>query len=192
MAAVGRVAITASDCDEEYRLEYFLEQGRAPQGEPDQATLERVRDQLINQELLEREAVSDGATAPDGARGEPAELTAVRKKYASSEDFRAALRGLGMDESQFAARLAARERSLRVIDQHLRPLATVESQDIENYYRHTFLTEFAKRGEGTAPALAEVEHQIREILVQRKINQTLPSWLASLRASHRVEVYPWP
>lgn len=191
MAAVGRVAITASDCEREYRLEYFLEQGKAPQIGPDRTTLERVRDQLINQELLEREA-SEDAGAPDTAQSDPEELATVRKKYAGREDFQASLRSLGMDEREFAARLAARERSLKMIDEHLRPLAAVESQDIETYYRQTFLPEFAKHDQGTPPALAEVEQQIREILVQKKINELLPAWLESLRASHRVEVYAWP
>ena len=189
VAAVGRTAITASDVRREYALEYFLEHGAAPEAEPDGATRERVRDQLIHQQLLEREAESDGASPWDDARDQPAELAAVRKRFPNAQDFATALRSLGMDERQFTALLVARERSLEIIDEHLRPLVSVEKEAIEQYYRQTFLPEFAKRGAGNPPSLAEVEPQIREILVQQKVNEMLPAWLEGLRASHRVEVY---
>ena len=64
-----------------------------------------------------------------------------------------------------------------------------DGTEIEAYYRETFLPEYARRGKGAPPALREVESQIREILVQKKIDDELSSWLKELRSTHKVKLH---
>lgn len=190
VASVGRAAITQSDVETEYRLEVFLEEGRLPASPPDVTTLEQVRDRLVNQYLMMREAELEGVDDPGEASSDRAEeqLTALRQKLASEEAFQSALRSLGMNEQQLLKRFRDQDRTLRLIDERLRPQATVDASQIEAYYREKFLPEYAQRGEGSPPRLAEVENQIREILVQQQIDRLLPAWLEKLRSAHRVRI----
>ncbi len=189
VASVDNAAITHSEVETEYRIEVFLEEERLPVAPPDAATFERVRDHLIDQTLLVQEAASQ-QTEP-GAFRDLAEqrLADIRKKCATDEAFHSDLRSLGIDERQLLERLEEQERVLRLIDQRMRPLVSVEHDEIEAYYRETFLPEYVRHYNGPAPVLGDVENQIREILVQKKIDQRLEAWLKELRSNHRVKLY---
>lgn len=188
VAAVEGVAITQADVDEEYRFESFLESGRVPASLPDQTTWNQVRDRLVNQEVLAQEAAMEGADPVDPSDRAKQRLVSLRQKFASDQTFEAALRSLGLSEPQVLARLVVQERTLLQVEQQLRPLASVEQADIDSYYRNTFLPEFARKDSSTPPPLAQVETQIREILIQKKINEMLPGWLAGLKPNHRVRI----
>jgi len=188
VAAVGRLAITQSDVMAEYRLEAFLESGQLPSALPDPAAFQRVRDHLIDQKVLTEEAAAEGPEPADSSRSAADQLAALRQRFPSVEAFRSALGSLGTDEQHLLDRFENQERILRIIDGRLRPLANVESRQIEAYYRDRFLPEYAQNNKQTPPPLAQVEGQIREILVQQEIDRLLPSWLEKLRSTHRVRV----
>ena len=189
VASIGRVAITQSDVEREYRLETLIDQGRSPSALPDTATFDRVRDRLIDQRLLAEEAKVEAA-GPEGEDAAAAPwLAEIRKKSPSPEAFDSALRALDMNESQLRSVLEDHERSLAMIDRRLRPAASPEQAEIAAYYRDTFRPEYAKRGAGEPPPLKEVESRIREILVQQKIDSELAVWLKELRSTHQVKVY---
>jgi hypothetical protein len=188
VASIGNAALTASDVGQEYRFELFLD-GQSPSGLPDLVTRERVRDRLIEQRLLTEEAQAEKVERTDLPSQAAATLAEVRQKYPSEEAWQAALRALEMDEREVLQRLEDQALVLRIIDQRLRPAAWVERAGIEAYYQKTFAREHGEQAAGPAPALEEVENQIREILVQEKINQLLPSWLQELKASRRVRLY---
>jgi 2-polyprenyl-3-methyl-5-hydroxy-6-metoxy-1,4-benzoquinol methylase len=113
----------------------------------------------------------------------------VRAKYASEEVFQSALHKLGMSEQEVLEHLQAQERTLYLIDQRLRPAAWVELSEIEDYYRETFVPEYNRRTTATPPPLKEVENKIREILVQKKIDELLSTWLEELRTGRRVKIH---
>ena len=113
----------------------------------------------------------------------------MRAKYASEEAFQAALGKLGMRHQEIVARLQAQERMLYLIDERLRPAAWVDLSEIDNYYRETFVPAYERRRDSKPPPLEEVDSQIREILVQKKINELLPDWMGELRTGRRVKVY---
>lgn len=188
MASIGNVALTASDLELEYRFELFLK-GQSPATPPDVATLARVRDRLIEQRLLAEEAETTDIEQGDLPRKAAETLAEIRKQYASAAAFQAALQALGMDEQEVLKRLEEQELVLQIIDQHLRPAAWVERAEIEAYYQTTFVPQYAQRASGPAPALEEVENQIREILVQRKIDQLLQPWLQDLKVNRRVKLH---
>jgi hypothetical protein len=188
VASIGNTALTASDVEREYRFELFLN-GQPASAPPDLATRERVRDRLIEQRLLAEEAEAENVERTNLPAQAAATLAEVRQKYPSKEAWQAALRTLEMDEREVLQRLEDQALVLRIIDQRLRPAAWVERAQIEAYYQKTFGREQVEQAAGPAPALEEVENQIREILVQEKINQLLPTWLQELKASRRVRLY---
>jgi hypothetical protein len=187
IAVVDAAAITQSDVETEYRTELFLEEGRVPPKVPDAETFFHVLDRLIDQKLLTEEAAAAEQKDSATLQGRAQQILAnLRRRFPAEEAFQAALRSLGLNEHDLLAKIEEQERILRIVDQRLRPLVSVEPDEIEAYYQKTFLPEWAKKSKEGAPALAEVEDQIQEILVQKKIDQQLEVWLKELRTAHRV------
>jgi parvulin-like peptidyl-prolyl isomerase len=190
VAAIGNVAITESDVEAEYRFESFLSRGRVPASAPDATALASVRDGLIDERLLTQEATAEGMQPSDVQPAALQALAEVRKKCGSEEAFQSSLRELGLTEAQLLNRLEEHERMSRIIDLRLRPSVTVEPAEIEAYYRDTFTAEYSKHNPGQGvPPLAQVQSQIREILVQKKVDQQLPAWLDELKSTHHVRVF---
>ena len=188
VASVGNVAITKSEVESEHRLELFL-QGSAAAGSLDGAAFERVRDRLIEQKLLADEAEAEGVDRSDIMEAAKQALGEVRRQYSSEEAFQTALRALRTTEERILSRLQVQVLTLRLIDQRLRPAAWVERPEIEAYYTGTFVSEFHRQNSGPVPPVDEVEPQIREILVQKKVDQLLANWLAELKAGRRVRIH---
>ncbi len=187
IASVDNIAIIQNDVEKQYRLELFLN-GRPPEEAPD-SSLEGVRDRLINQLLMEQEAEVEGGNLPDFSIQAEKAWEEVRGKYASEETFQAALEKLGMSRQEILGQLQAQERTLYLIDERLRPAAWVDLSEIESYYNETFVPDYERRRASKPPPLEEVESQIREILVQKKIDQLLPNWLEEIRIGRRVRAH---
>jgi hypothetical protein len=188
VASVGNIAITTSDVEKEYRYELLLE-AKLPAPVPDAATLDRVRDRLVEQQLLKQEADAEGIERADLPQGAKQALSEVRRQYPSDEAYQTALGALGITEEQVLGRLEEQAVTIRVIDQRLRPAAWVERSEIETYYTNTFVPELSRQSTSPAPPLDEVEAQIREILVQQKIDRLLATWLGELKAVRRVRLH---
>ena len=188
VASIGHIAITQRDVEEEYHFERFL-QGQPPTGSPDPVAREAILSRLISQKLLAEQMVS--ARARSAAAKESAEktLNEVRKEFPDDQAYRSALRALGMTEPQVLKRLELYQRTLRMIDERLRPSAQPDPKDVEAYYKDTFVPEYAKSHATPPPPLAEVRDKIQEILVQRKINQLLAKWLDRMKTASRVTIH---
>jgi hypothetical protein len=182
------MAITQSDVETEYRTEVFLEEGRVPSMLPDSKTLSPILERVIDQKLLMGEAAAEHPDLAASQLRAEQTLADLRNHFSSEEAFQVALRSLGWNEDDLLARIEEQELILRIVDQKLRPLVSVGHNEIEAYYRATFLPEWAKKSKEKAPALADVEAQIQEILVQRKIDKQLEVWLKELRATHHVRL----
>jgi hypothetical protein len=166
----------------------FLE-GKRPLTAPDAETLARVRDRMIEQTLLAQENAGEDERPPDSPTSASRVPDEIRQRFGSDEAFESALRILGMSEPQVAMRISERETMLRAIEQHFRPAAWPERAEIEAYYQKTFLPELARRTNAQPPPLDEVENKIREILVEKKINHLLESWLEEMKSTHRVKLH---
>ncbi len=188
VASIGDVSITQSDVEHEYRLERFLD-GQWPPPPADSRTLDQVRERLTYQKLLLEEATQDASRDQALEKTAKEELEGVRKRFSSSGDFESALQSLHMDEKQALTTLLDQQRILRVIEQRLRPAAAPASTDVETYYRDVFVPEYMRNHASPAPPLADVEGQIQEILVQKKINELLASWLEELRPGRGVRFH---
>jgi peptidyl-prolyl cis-trans isomerase SurA len=186
---VGSQAITASDVLREYRLELLLSGSQPAGAAPDVKTLNQVRERLIDRILLDRQLAMTGIQVgrDDAAVGK--RFDEVRSKFPNSDVWRAALASLALSEDDLRSILAHQEAILRMIDQRWRPLAAVDSTEIETYYSQTFLPELAKQGEKQPPPLADVEGRIRELLVQKKIDELLNDWLTRTRSERNVHLF---
>jgi len=188
VASIGEVAITRSDVDREYRLERFLD-GQWPPPAPDAKALDMARERLTYQKLLLEEETQDLSHEPALEKTAAEELAGVRRRFASEKDYQAALSSLRMDEKQVLTTLVDQQRILRVIEDRLRPEAAPATPELESYYRDVFVPEYKSTRGQPVPPLTDVQGQIQEILVQKKIDQLLADWLAELRPSRRVRFY---
>ena len=188
VASIGEVAITRSDVEREYRLERFLD-GQWPPPAPDAKALDMARERLTYQKLLLEEETQDLSHEPALEKTAAEELAGVRRRFVSEKDCQAALSSLRMDEKQVLQTLVDQQRILRVIEDRLRPEAAPATPQVESYYRDVFVPEYTGTRGQPVPPLTDVQGQIQEILVQKKINQLLAEWLAELRPSRRVRFY---
>ena len=187
VASIGPVAITQRDVEKEYHLEQFL-QGRSPTGSPDLADRKAVLNRLISQKLLAEQMGIEGTASAIAKKVAEKSLDEVRKEFPSDTDYRSALHALGMTEPQVLKRLVTYQRTLRMIDERLRPSAWPDPKEVKIYYQETFVSEYAKNHSTSPPPLAEVHDEIQEILVQRKMNQLLEKWLEQLKSTSRVTI----
>jgi len=189
VASVGHKAITASDVAKEYRLELFLEGKPPSDAEPGLGALDQVRGRVIDRVLLEEEVQANGIQIAVGDESVVQRLHALRDKFPAAQAFEEELNAVGISEEDLRERFAKQAEILLLIDRRLRPEATVETPEIEAYYRNTLVPDLARQGQKQAPALDDVKDCIREILVQKKINALLEAWLERLRAARDVKLY---
>ena len=172
----------------EYQFERFLD-GKSPTGVPSgeekQATLNRLISQTLLAEQIQRAAGPSG----NGEKNARETLKSVREKFPSEQAYNAALQSLGMKEPQVLKRLERYERTLQMINNRLRPAALPDPDQVEAYYKKTFVPEYAQKHAGPPPPLDKIRDQIREILVQKKMNDLLDNWLERLKSTHRVTIY---
>jgi peptidyl-prolyl cis-trans isomerase SurA len=188
VASIGDQAITQHDMAEEYHFERFL-QGESPVGTPDQADRQAILSRLISQKLLAQQMGAPARGPGNGAKLAVETLNGVRKKFPDEQAYRSALDSLGLTEQQVLKRLELYQRTLQMIDNRLRPASLPEPKEVEDYYQKTFVPAYAKNHSGPPPALDDVREQIREILVQKKMNQLLGNWLERLKSTHRVTIH---
>lgn len=189
VASIGHAAITASDVEREYRFERFLD-AQWPPPPPNSAALASAREHLTYQILLNREENPGPADRAESEKAAAVRLAALHKEFSRPEDFQRALQDLGMTEAEVLARIAEQELMLRLIDQRMRPAASPSDDEVAGYYRSTFVPEFQKKNGGAAaPPLSEVEAQIREILIQKRINELLDQWIEELKPTTNVRFH---
>jgi hypothetical protein len=189
VASIGYAAITASDVEQEYRFERFLD-AQWPPPPPNSAALAHAREHLTYQILLNGEENPGPADRAESEKSAAEGLAALRKEFGHPEDFQRALQELGLTEAEVLARIAQQELMLRLVDQRLRPAASPSDDDVSGYYRSTFVPEFQKKNGGAAaPPLSEVEGQIREILIQKRINELLDQWIEELKPTTNVRFH---
>ena len=190
VASVNGAAVTESDVLQEYKLEAFLERGHVPEAALSNDIFKLVLNRLIDQQLLAGEVEAQGFGSQDVAPAVTKTFNEIRRRFPNEQAFRTALRLVGLDENQLRSKLDEQVRIVRLTDHRLRPEAKPTLADVESYYRNTFIPEFASRRKGPAPPLSDVEDQIVEILVQKKIGVLLEQWLKELRSTHQVRLFP--
>jgi hypothetical protein len=107
-------------------------------------------------------------------------------QFPSPEDFKNRCTAAGLTEAGVRRVLLQQLYLSRFLDYRFRPAAQVDQGQIEKYY-HDELTPQLKAHGQPVPPLEEVEDTIREVLVQRAINDRAKQWLDETRAHLRID-----
>jgi hypothetical protein len=149
-------------------------------------------DKLLS-ELVEQWVVQTEATAahfPSPAQSEvDRELQRLTARFANAAAYSARLSEVGLTATQVRQLLVRQIYVERYLDYKFRPSADVESADIDAYYQRELLPELAKKNQ-PAPSRAEVEEQIRELLVQQRISDLTAKWLDETKSRLKIEITP--
>jgi peptidyl-prolyl cis-trans isomerase SurA len=143
-------------------------------------------DRLIDRELL-REQVRPSEKAP--AEQVAARVAEVRKLLPDAESdqgWRTVLERHGLTESALQKRLGEEIQLMKLVDARLRPSIQIDQHAVESYYRDELLPQLRRKG-GREVALPEVFGHIRDLLAEKKLNQLLSGWLASLRSASHIQ-----
>jgi hypothetical protein len=150
-------------------------------------------DESLLSELIEQWVVQTEANAshfPEPAQSEvDRELGRLTPQFGSPAAYSAKLNEVGLTQKQVQELLTRQIYVERYLDYKFRPSVQVEPAQIDVYYKTELLPELAKKNQ-PAPSRAEVEDQIREVLVQRGISSLTASWLDETKSRLKIELTP--
>ena len=183
VANVNGHVVLQSDWEEEVSFEAF-EDGKDPITFTD-AERKAALDRLIDQELL-REQVRPSQAAPAEQVAERmAEVRKLQPNCATEEGWHAALRRYGLTQRSLETRLSDQIQLMRLVEDRLRPSIHIDQQAVESYYHDQLVPELQKAGAQAKP-LTEMYGRIKTLLAERKLNELLNGWLASLRSEGHI------
>jgi hypothetical protein len=184
LAAVNGSVITRGDLQLARDLNAVLGFGRGGAAQSPRQELERIIDlELIRQELKS----FDIAAADEG--NIQSRLDELRNGYAEIGGLPVLLRRLGLRESELLSYLQLQVLIMRFIDFRFRPFVSASDAEIEAYYGQKLVPALRKAG-SEPPPLGQAADQIREILIQEKVNEAMEEWVRNTRSSSRIEYFP--
>lgn len=183
VANVNGHVVLQSDWEEELDFEAF-----SNARDPDAFTSEERKaslDRLIDQELLREQVRPSQPAPPDQVAARVAEVRALHPDCATEEKWKAELQRFGLTPSALEKRLSDQIQLMRLVEDRLRPSIQVDQKAVEAYYNDQLLPEMKKAGNRATP-LTEVFGKIRDLLAEKKMNELLSGWLASLRSGSQI------
>jgi len=152
----------------------------------------KSRDEIIR-ELADQWVVRQEAAAT--SYREPAEEEVNRayeqlaKQFSSPPEFRNRLEAARLSEAAVRRILKQQLYLSRFLDYRFRPAAQIDQEQIEAFYQDEFVPQLKERG-ATIPPLEDVEDTIREVVVQRAINERATKWLDETRERLKIDIVP--
>ncbi len=150
-------------------------------------------DEMLLEELIEQSVVETEATAshfPQPAQSEvDRELARLTGQFATPEIYASRLSVLGLSADDVRRLLIRQIFVVRYLDYKFRPSVQVQTSDIDAYYKNELVPELAKNNQ-PIPQRSAVEPQIRELLIQRAINDLTAKWLDDTKSRMKIEVEP--
>jgi hypothetical protein len=181
--SVNGHVVLQSDWEQEIAFEALLN-GRQPDSF---TTAERnaALDRLIDQELL-REQVRPGQSAPSSAvAARMAEVRKLLPDCSTEGGWHATLQRYGLTQSALEQRLSDETQLMKLVEDRLRPSVQIDQHAVESYYHDQLLPQLQKAGENAKP-LTEMYSRIKALLAEKKMNELLSGWLASLRSGSNI------
>jgi len=181
--SVNGHVVLQSDWEQEIAFEALLD-GRQPDSF---TTAERnaALDRLIDQELL-REQVRPGQAAPSlEIAARVAEVRKLQPDCSTEAGWHVTLQRYGLTQSALEARLSDEVQLMKLVEDRLRPSIQIDQKAVESYYHDQLLPEITKAG-GSAKPLTEMYGRIKTLLAEKKMNELLSGWLASLRSGSNI------
>jgi hypothetical protein len=175
--------VLQSDWDQEVAFEAFS-QGRDPEAftsEERKAALDR----LIDQELLREQVRPSQPASSDQVAARVAEVRNLHTDCATDERWHATLQRYGLTQSALEKRLGDQIQLMKLVEDRLRPSIQIDQRAVETYYHDQLLPEMKKAGSSAKP-LTEVFGRIKDLLAEKKMNELLSGWLATLRSGSHI------
>ena len=180
-ATVNGRALLQSDINGEVRYEFFA--AKRPLSEASAEDRKSALDRLVDQELL-REQMHSKDFQPVATEEVSKAFETFKSDYGASPEWTAALTHYDVTEAEIRTHIETELNQLRLIDLRLRPTVQVDADSIRSYYQQQLLP---KLPPGQHLSLQEATPTIRELLIQQKINDSLESWLESLRSQANIK-----
>jgi len=150
----------------------------------------KSRDEIIR-ELADQWIVRQEATAvtykEPSAEDVDRAYQELVKQFPSEKEFHQRCAALGLSEAAIRRLLAQQLYLSRFLDRRFRPAAQVTSAQVEAYYNDEFAPQLKARNEAVPP-LDDVEDTIREVLIQRAINELAEKWLDETRERLKIDI----
>lgn len=179
--------ILQSDWEQEVAFE-ALANGRDPDSFTS-AERNAALDRLIDQELLREQVRPSQPAAAELVAARVAEVRNEVRKFhpdcATDQGWHARLQRYGLTQSALEKRLGDEIQLMKLVEDRLRPSIQIDQRAVETYYNDQLLPEMKRAGSRAAP-LTEVFGRIKDLLAERKMNELLSGWLASLRSGSHI------
>src|SRR5713101_10164940 len=175
--------VLQSDWEQEVAIEAF-----SNVRDPDSFTsAERnaALDRLIDQQLLREQVLPSESAPAEQVAARVAELRKLHPECATDEGWRATLQRYGLTQKSLEKRVGDQIQLMKLVEDRLQPSIQIDQRAVETYYRDQLLPDMKRAGSPAAP-LTEVFGQIKDLLAERKMNELLAVWLASLRSGSRI------
>jgi hypothetical protein len=159
-------------------------------GEAEAAYRDRVLDDRVDELLREQQLRRTGGVEPDPrdveARYRELVARVEAQKGGSFADVLARAKTTPDEVKSWIKRGLSLE---TYVKERISPTVKITDAELEAYYEGPFRKEAKERGLAALPPLIEVADQLRELVRERKLNEEIARWTASLRLTTRVLVY---
>ena len=183
LASVNSRVITMGDLELAQDLNAVLLYGRGNGRSGMEQELERLIDLEIIRQELENFAI--GKADETYVQGR---LDELRRAYAEIGGLPVLLRRLGMQESELVSYLKLQALILKFINLRFRPFVSVSEAEVQAYYDDKLVPGLRKGG-AWIPPVAQVANQIRGVLIEEKINQSMDEWIKNARSTSRIDYF---
>ncbi len=140
---------------------------------------------LIDRELLREQLRPSQPAPPEQVAARVAEVRKLHPDCTTDDGWRAKLQRYGLTQSALEKRLAEQIQLMKLVEDRLRPSIQIDQQAVETYYHDQLLPDMKRAGSVATP-LTEVFGRIKDLLAERKMNELLSGWLASLRSGSHI------
>jgi hypothetical protein len=184
-ALVDRQVLTVSEISQMELIRFFPRTA----GQSDDAYRRAILDNLIAQALRFRDVQRFGAEDVSKDSIE-ARLLQIQKRFASTEDFNAALQRAELTLDEVRGLIKRQLQVESYIQERFAPMISVSTEEIESYYNGTWSQQRRQRGL-PMPPLSEVQDEIRTLLKSTQLHQEVDKWTTELRSHANVDIYTW-
>lgn len=151
-------------------------------------TREELIRELADQWIVRGEADTAKYPPPTPADVDTA-YTHLVAQFRSPQEFRDRCVAAGLSEAAVRRMLAQQLYLARFLDYRFRSAAQIDDTQIETYYNTEFAPKLKAAGQ-PVPPLEQVSDTIREVLVQRAIDDRATQWLDDTRDHLKIDIAP--
>jgi hypothetical protein len=150
----------------------------------------KPREELIREladQWIVRGEIETAKYPPPSAADVDRAYAQLAGQFGSPEEFARRCAAVGLSEAAVRRMLQQQTYLSRFLDFRFRPAAQIDSKQIESYYNDQFVPQLKAKNQ-PIPPLDDVEDTIREVLVQRAINDRSTQWLDDTRSRLKIDV----